>query len=372
MSKFFVLVCKFTKRHKKVLIVLILLLCVVMVCAISSRFVAISLFGSPGGGQEVGAIATDRWQMNRVNRIVVTNRRTDDVYIIEDRALIRAFVRETRVARHADFQNLRSHYLRLYAGDALVRDMYWGHNAIEVDVSTSGHLFFWSDPIILRSARNGGSQVVPSRRLEERFFQYQRDYNNRALAALKERAAHRNPIANAITVSYPQQELLSSLRFMDSPNNISLRSLDAIFPVEVMRALVTAPSYVVYRLEEGGYAFLFFHEEHYRLDYVFVIKEPLTRECFEGIERGSSFADVEAIDPGFRVLNSITDYTSLGRWSREQTSTHMVREGFIRIHYGPVREDTGRDINTEELRVTSIRFIPNGTHLRFFEQDFPQ
>ena len=351
MSKTFSFLHDFAKRHKKKLIALIVLLCVVMVCAISPHFVSVR-FDHFDEANAIFSIAFDRWQMNRVDRVELIS--PDGIIVIQDSALARDIVNATMVATHSGQASFGGHYIHLYRGNRRVRRMqYNGLSIIEVS--------------------RLGAQVNLPPDLETRLRQYRANY---MYAALEERVAHRRPLADAITVSYPQQELLSNLR--SGFGGTLLRSLDTSFPIEVLRTFDGVPlPYVVYRLEEGGYAFLFFHEEHYRLDYVFVIKEPLTRECFDGIKRGSRFADVEAVDPGFRVLNSITDYAALGgRWSQERASTHMVREGFVQIQYGHVYghvyEHTGRDINTDELRVTSVRFIPNGEHLRFFEHDFPR
>ena len=172
MSEFLATVLEFAKCHRKKIVALLV---IVLIYAISVQFISVSLSFVRG----FGAVATDRWQMNRVNRIAITTTATSGdnqrSWIIEDRTLVRAFVRETRVARHASSQNSRTLYLRLYAGDVLVREMYLGDSIINIDASNSGHVFFYGNDRAVRSARNGYSQTVLSQRLERRINQYLRE-----------------------------------------------------------------------------------------------------------------------------------------------------------------------------------------------------
>ena len=343
----------FAKRHKKKLFVL---LCTVIVIIMLPHTVSVR-FDHLDDANAIFSIAFDRWQMNRVNRVeLVTS--WDGVIVVQDAALARDIVDATMVATHAGPASFGGSYIHLYRGNRRVRRM-----------RADGH--------IIEISRLSGKQVYLPPELASRLSQYRMDY---VFAAFEERVAHRRPLADAITVSHPQEELLSSLRVVYS-HETTLFALDRKFPVEVLRTFDSESlPYVVYRLEEGGYAFLFFRRERrgYSLDFVFVVKESLTRQSFDEIEIGSSFAEVEAVDSGFRTLNSIiTDYAPLGWDVREQASIHMVREGFIRIQYDSVHQCFLYGRSTEELYVTSIEFIPNGellrnSNYRFLEEDFPR
>ena len=190
-----------------------------------------------------------------------------------------------------------------------------------------------------------------------------------------------------ITKSYPQADLIDQIRYWYGPNFVTLmQQLDQMYPFECFRTFENTLPYCIYKLDEGGLLFVFLSPggaENYKdnkfVEYIFAVKEPLTKESFAGIKVGMSLADVESIDAGTKLINSINS----GYLNGNKTQ-HMVKEGFFAITY----EDGDFDSlslaygNPESFKIKSIEFVPNGGAMSgqfgdecrytFLTDDYPQ
>ncbi len=167
-------------------------------------------------------------------------------------------------------------------------------------------------------------------------------------------------------------------------------------PVECKRSFPddeTVSPYCIYKVEEGGYLYVFFHrtEKSWRTDYVCLVKEPLTQKDFETIQAGDKLDEVKEIDEGFAV--------SLGNWSdfvSIHQSVHIVDGGFLVIDYELTQGEWPIDLYSpdaynclEKAVVKSKKFVPNGERVldysdhygtqyskavkyKLLEQDFPK
>lgn len=181
--------------------------------------------------------------------------------------------------------------------------------------------------------------------------------------------ASKKSLDRLIKTSYPQKELIASLSYLGTDNfNTSLHWLNNNYPVECIRTPQGFLTYCVYKLEEGGLLFVFFHGEELKsADYIFVVKEPLAKENFDGIQKGMTLADVEAVDPGTKLVNAIyTEYLTMGK------TFHMVKDGFIAITYTQGGRSPSSyvrvDIDMTAYQVDTVQFIPNGGVLNTFEE----
>lgn len=164
-----------------------------------------------------------------------------------------------------------------------------------------------------------------------------------------------------ITTAYPQEELIRFLSYFESDNfNTVLDHLDEHYPVECLRNFDDSLTYCIYKLQEGGLLYVFFHGTSLKFaDYVFVVKEPLTQDSFRKIKKGSNLADVEAVDPGTKLIHSTKKKQPYGMeylWKKQ--TYHMVQGGFMAIQY---TTDNWEDYGN--YRVESIEFVPNGSPL---------
>lgn len=170
-----------------------------------------------------------------------------------------------------------------------------------------------------------------------------------------------------ITHSYPQKSIIETVNFLCSDNmSTLLNTLNEKYPVECLRTFQNSLDYVIYRLDEGGYLYVFFHGTSLKFaDCIFVVKKPLQKEDFSEIKEGSTLADVENIDPGVKLIHSISSYYLV-----EPMTYHMVQEGFVRIEYqsAPYHSTTAEyDVTA---KVKSVRFIAPGEVLTTPREDF--
>lgn len=164
-----------------------------------------------------------------------------------------------------------------------------------------------------------------------------------------------------ITTAYPQEELIRFLSYFESDNfNTMLDHLNEHYPVECLRNFDDSLTYCIYKLQEGGLLYVFFHGTSLKFaDYVFVVKEPLTQDSFRRIKKGSNLTDVEAVDPGTKLIHSTKKKQPYGMeylWKKQ--TYHMVQGGFMAIQY---TTDNWEDYGN--YRVESIEFVPNGSPL---------
>ncbi len=154
---------------------------------------------------------------------------------------------------------------------------------------------------------------------------------------------------------YSQTDLLKSLNFGMSDNmNTDLYYIDEKYTVKYLRSFGDSLPYCIYKLKEGGKLFVFFHSG-LKADNVFIVKNKLSQSNFKELKAGDSITEVEKIDEGIGVLNSNTNEIILG--IRDKTY-HMVKEGFVIIRY-----DNYLNTPKNNLRIKSIKFIPNGGRL---------
>ena len=160
-----VLVCKFAKRHKKKLIVLLCIVAFLVLYSVGTQFITAGRLFSPlYDTNYIFSIALDRWQMNRVNKVELVS--PYGVIIVQDSALARDIIDATMVATHSVPAIFGAQwYIRLYRGNTLIRAMPMGHNnAVEV-YQPSARYFVWP-----RNTRS--PQVVLSDELADRISQY--------------------------------------------------------------------------------------------------------------------------------------------------------------------------------------------------------
>ncbi len=172
-------------------------------------------------------------------------------------------------------------------------------------------------------------------------------------------------VAQLITKSVLQEEMMKFVYFGGSDNfNIMLNHYDTKFSVECIRMFEDdnfAP-YCIFRLEEGGYLYVFFHGgDLWFTDYAFFVKEPLTYKDFDKVQTGSKLEIVEQIDEGFSSYLR-TNSVPFGGLAK---SVHLVEDGFVVLDY-KLTEGEWSSISfesTEWLKnvvVKSKKFIPNG------------
>ena len=168
---------------------------------------------------------------------------------------------------------------------------------------------------------------------------------------------NQKPLNEIITTAYPQNELLRSLDFFSSDNfNTMIQELDKKYPIECLRLFddMSLP-YCVYKLKESGYAFLFFHGDQLLfLDFVFVVKEPLSKTNFDVITQGDTMSKVYEVDNGLKVLNE-----AIPGYLHKKRTYHMVKEGFILIEYDV--DNFTEEIDATAFKVKSVNFFANGS-----------
>ncbi|MDR1564569.1 MAG: hypothetical protein LBS74_06395, partial [Oscillospiraceae bacterium] len=129
-----------------------------------------------------------------------------------------------------------------------------------------------------------------------------------------------------------------------------------------LRTFDNSMSYCVYKLNDGGACYVFFHGEptFAFADYLFIVKKPLKKSDFLDLKVGDTISKVETIDEGMQAINSIqTDYLF-----PTKTSLHMVKDGFVKITY------TSKTDNIDDFKVKSIEFIENGSEINM--NGFPE
>ena len=168
-----------------------------------------------------------------------------------------------------------------------------------------------------------------------------------------------------VKTAYSEKELVDYLYYCGSDNmNTMLNLLNEKFSIEFVRTFDDSLMYCAYKLEEGGRLFVFFHGISPKFaDYVFVVKDVLHRKDFNSIKFGSTMADVENIDAGTKLVNSINTFYL----DEANYSLHMVKEGFLKISY-EITDDAIRG-NTPfgDCKVLSAEFIENGGAIEVFD-----
>lgn len=160
---------------------------------------------------------------------------------------------------------------------------------------------------------------------------------------------------------YIAEEIIDFIDYCSGPNMVTfLHSLNERFPIEYLVIPSRSAPYCVYKVEGDDKLYVFFNEDEESLrdvTYFFLVKEKLTQESFFEISRGSTLADVEAIDAGTRIINTI-NANSLS----QGFTLHIVEGGFIKITYeNRMFNGSNSTIDdSNEYIVKEIVFIPYG------------
>ena len=161
-----------------------------------------------------------------------------------------------------------------------------------------------------------------------------------------------------IQKSYSEQELIDLLSYCETDNfNTMLYYLNDFFPIECIRSFTESCTYCIYKLKEGGLLYVFFHGDYTGdpqkretllfTNYIFVVKESLTKNDFKKIKVGSRLKDVEAVDSGTKTINSINN-----QYLTSKVTYHLVKDGFVKIKY---ETETPKDLDS--FKVASVEFF---------------
>ncbi|MBR6837795.1 MAG: hypothetical protein IKM72_17565 [Oscillospiraceae bacterium] len=169
--------------------------------------------------------------------------------------------------------------------------------------------------------------------------------------------------------SYSANELLNFIDYYASVNLVTpICDLHKRFPIEHIFEPEKAVPYCIYRLDTGEKMFVFFDDGSCAarpVSAVFIVKDDLTFESFKSLEEGMTLADVEAIDSGTKLMDTVKNHP-LGRGN----TLHMTKDGFVKITYtvgnfknAPIPEDS------EEFKIEKVEFIPNGGDIEITYMD---
>jgi len=150
---------------------------VLLVLSMPRQFIAINIpngVGMPENlAHEIGSVAFDRWDMNRVNRIEIKFNDTT-IETIYDRRFIRQLTSQTLVARQTGLQSSFGRFtLSLYRDDDIVRVMELcevSERRVRVYWPSSVHRFFWTSNFHLDCLHDGGGMATLSRPLAEEIW----------------------------------------------------------------------------------------------------------------------------------------------------------------------------------------------------------
>jgi len=166
-------VLSFFSKRKWIPIAIALLL----VLSIPRQFIAINIpngVGMPENlAHQIGSVAFDRWDMNRVNRIEIKFNDTT-IETIYDRRFIRQLTSQTVVARQTGFQSGFGRFtLSLYRDYDIVRVMELceaSARMVRVYWPSSVHRFFWTSNFNIDCSHTGGGMATLSRPLAEEIW----------------------------------------------------------------------------------------------------------------------------------------------------------------------------------------------------------
>ena len=154
---------QFSKKHKMLTFLTILIFLIFILCLSLSPFIAVNI-PHPNITQSCFSIALDKREMNTVNKIVIetANGKTE----ITDKSLIKKIVKRTMVAESSSFRaKFGENHLYLYSEDNLIRKMRQAtgekYAIIEVYEKDSNHLFPFQSVI------NEGVVIFSAELLEE-------------------------------------------------------------------------------------------------------------------------------------------------------------------------------------------------------------
>lgn len=168
---------------------------------------------------------------------------------------------------------------------------------------------------------------------------------------------------------YSAQELLNYIDYYAGVNIITpMAELDKKFPIQQLYTPENASPFCIYHLDTGEKMFVFFDGNMFFINpviAVFIVKDTLDSKNFNTLEAGMTLADVETIDSGTKLMDTVKNHP-LGRGN----TLHMTKDGFVKITYtvgnfknAPIPEDP------EEFKIEKVEFIPNGGDIEITYMD---
>ncbi len=169
--------------------------------------------------------------------------------------------------------------------------------------------------------------------------------------------------------SYSANELLEFIDYYASVNLVTpICDLYKRFPIEHIFEPEKAVPYCIYQLDTDEKMFVFFDDGSCAarpVTAVFIVNESLNFDSFKSLEAGMTLADVEVIDSGTKLMDTVKNHP-LGRGN----TLHMTKDGFVKITYtvgnfknAPIPEDP------EEFKIEKVEFIPNGGDIEITYMD---
>ena len=204
-----------------------------------------------------------------------------------------------------------------------------------------------------------------------------------------------------ITTTYSEKILFNKLHhlsFPNAPNNLHTIFMipivmspfayaltyveDAGFPVECFRKLSDDRAYILYRTDEGGYAYIFLENTEYtegkkewRITHANYVKKSLKKSDFDSIKKFSPVKKVAKIDPGIKA--SLDNWGDKNKYVSKYYTSHLLEDGLIIIKYEKFMPNVTYKVTSIEyfpdFIVKSIRFGVNDTfNSRILPQDYPR
>ena len=175
------------------------------------------------------------------------------------------------------------------------------------------------------------------------------------------------PLEEALTVSYPLEELTAYFYPANWDERwqyfAELPWVHDAFPIEIMRSNY----YTVYRVEEGGYFYVFWdgHEDGYPyVSFSSYLPGDRTLEDFAEVEIGvTTFREMHQLDPGIWFWGN-ANYLTL---------TYLNAEELLWVDYIPVEIfDEEGEFYYYEYVVDSMEVVTRGEYDRKFDLILPQ
>lgn len=166
--------------------------------------------------------------------------------------------------------------------------------------------------------------------------------------------------------TYSADELINYICYDEGPNFVTfMYDLNEKYPMEHMVTPDKSSPYCIYNLNNGYKLFVFFDDDEDFLrpvTSIFAVKDLLTMSDFDSLECGMSLNDVESVDAGIKLINSIK-----APFLSESQTLHITSDGFVKITYsgGEFDYSTLKPKKNEDYIISSIEFIPNGSNFNF-------
>lgn len=175
-----------------------------------------------------------------------------------------------------------------------------------------------------------------------------------------------NPNTDKPNTAYSADELINYICYDEGPNFVTfMYDLNEKYPMEHMTKPDNASPYCIYNLNNGYKLFVFFDDDEDFLrpvTSIFAVKDLLTMSDFDSLECGMSLNDVESVDSGIKLINSIK-----APFLSENQTLHITSDGFVKITYsgGEFDYSTLKPKKNEDYIISSIEFTPNGSNFNF-------